>query len=124
MSIIDIIKGKEDFVFLNPVDEEKIILIEKELGVCISSEYRQCIKEFGIFSYFGHEFTGVSNSKRLNIVDITNKYRTEETKSMYVIEVLNIDEQIIWQNSTGEIFQSVGKLIPKKICDTFKDYVK
>ena len=57
---------------------------------------------------------------------VTEKYRRmfgKDFDDKYVIEETNIDGIVIWQSSTGEIFQSnmEGKI--KKICDSLIEYI-
>jgi len=45
---------------------------------------------------------------------------------MYVIEELGVDGIAIWQNSKGEIFQTIPRkeVKPEKIYDTFLEYLE
>ena len=81
--------------------------------------------KYGIFSYAGHEFTGICDSKRLNIISVTKEYRKlyGGFDNMYVIEVANIDGVVIWQSADGSVYKSVEGSEPIKICNSFKEYV-
>jgi hypothetical protein len=65
----------------------------------------------------------------LNIVVATvdnREYCHEDTTKMYVIEELGVDGIAIWQNSKGEIFQTIPRkeVKPEKIYDTFLEYLE
>lgn len=127
MSIITTIKMKENFVSLKQVDDEKIKAAEEELGLKFNEDYKKCIKEFGIFAFDGHEFTGISPTNRLDIVAVTKEYRDlikDVKDDLYVIEKLGIDSIVIWQSTDGKIYQSSASGEFEKIADSFEDYVK
>ena len=126
MSIVSTLKMKENFVSLKQVDDEKIKAAEEELGLKFNEDYKKCIKEFGIFSFDGHEFTGISPSNRLDIVAVTKEYRDlikDVKDDLYVIEKLGIDNIVIWQNTEGKIYQSNTSGTFEKIADSFEDYI-
>jgi hypothetical protein len=54
------------------------------------------------------------------------QYTHSDTQNMYVIENLGFDGLVIWQNTSGEIFQTVpDKLVkPEKIYNTLVEYFK
>ncbi|MGL5916755.1 MAG: SMI1/KNR4 family protein, partial [Culicoidibacterales bacterium] len=51
------------------------------------------------------------------------KYILDSSKDMYVIESLGIDGIIIWQNSKGEVFQTIPNGEPEKIHNSFESYL-
>lgn len=54
--------------------------------------------EFGQFSIYGHEFTGITKILRLNVVEITIEERMKNRLipiNLYVIEQTNIDDIVI-----------------------------
>ena len=127
MNIIDKIKQKNNFnSSKNKYGDEIINEMEIKLGLKFNDEYKICMKEFGIFSFGGHEFMGIIDSDRLNIVKNTirekEKYLTIK-KDMYVIEDLNIDSILVWQNTAGEIFESDAEGNYVKIYNNFDEYI-
>ncbi|WP_162011538.1 SMI1/KNR4 family protein [Streptococcus sp. S784/96/1] len=101
---------------------------EKDLEVTFADEYRQLISVFGNFEISSHEFTGVEFDNFLNIVITTldnRQYTHSDTQSMYVIEELGFDGIVIWQNTKGEIFQTIPNdtVKPEKLYSSFEKYV-
>ena len=124
MSIIDYFRSRSDLEYLGGVTAEKIEQAEIRLGLVFSSEYRDYLLEFGLVSVDGHELTGIVDSPRLNVVDVTETERKRNKNvpdDLYVIEDLGIDKVFVWQNSKGELFQTIGDSAPKKM---EKDLIK
>ncbi|WP_161978498.1 SMI1/KNR4 family protein [Streptococcus sp. S784/96/1] len=101
---------------------------EKDLEITFADEYRQLISVFGNFEISSHEFTGVEFDNFLNIVIATldnRQYTHSDTQSMYVIEELGFDGIVIWQNTKGEIFQTIPNdtVKPEKLYSSFEKYV-
>lgn len=125
MKTTDLLMEKDDFCFLGPVKESKILDAEKRLGIKFSNEYIEIIKEYGVFSCSGHEFTGICKSKRLNVVDVTLAQRENNPNvtDLYVIELANIDDIVIWQSSEGVVYLTKGISKPVKICESIIEYL-
>lgn len=124
---IDLIKGYDDFAELGGVDEGSIIEAETKLGLKFAADYRLFIKTCGAACANGHEFLGICDSKRLNIVDSTLKSKKNNPQiedDMYLIENVGIDKIRVWQNSKGDLFQSVEKGKPEKLDYGLSEYLK
>lgn len=125
----DILEQLKRFTCFNAgvsASTEKITLAENELGVCFSEEYKEYLKGYGIASVYGHELTGIFDSKRLNVVDVTfseRQYNDNIPKDWYVLEQAHIDDIVIWQNEKGEIFQTCPGNQPLKIADSIIEYL-
>jgi hypothetical protein len=107
------------------VSEEQILSAENELGVRFAEDYRLCISEFGQFTVYGHEITGITDDKRLDVVNVTKEqrdYLKYLPDDMYVIDEAHIDGIIILQNTAGEIFVTKPNSTPQKIADSLYDY--
>ena len=126
MDIIKALKLKEDLFALQGATDAEIAAAEANMGLTFSDEYIQYLKEFGVASADGHEFTGIISESRLNVVEVT-KYEKQKNSNipsdMYVIEDLGIDKVFVWQNSKGEVFQTVGDSMPEKIADSMAGYL-
>ncbi len=126
MDIIKALKLKEDLFALQGATDAEIAAAEANMGLTFSDEYIQYLKEFGVASADGHEFTGIISESRLNVVEVT-KYEKQKNSNipsdMYVIEDLGIDKVFVWQNSKGEVFQTVGDSMPEKIADSMVGYL-
>ena len=99
---------------------------EKSLGLTFSSDYKECLREFGAISFGSHELTGFSADQNLDVVETTcrNRKKNNACDNLYVIEEAHIDGIVIWQNSKGEIFQTVPYGSPQKICNSFVEYLE
>ena len=124
---IDDIKIYEDFVKFGGVDDNRIYLAEEELGLRFNKEYREFIKKYGSACSNGHEFMGICDADRLNIVKRTlnakNKNMTMPD-DLYLIEDIGIDKILIWQNSSGTLFQTIGNSEPKLIKFDLCEYLR
>lgn len=108
------------------VTSQDIINAEHQLKLTFSDEYREYLLAFGCASVYGHELTGLTDIQRLNVVTQTLKERQSNphiTNDLYVIEVTNIDGIIIWQSSTGKIFESIYDSTPTLIHKSLYDYI-
>ncbi len=116
----DIIVGKG-------ASQEDIEKAEDILEITFSSDYREYLKKYGAVLFDGHELTGISKAKQLDVVSVTQEqrkyYTAEDAKDMYVIENLNIDGVIIWQGSDGTIYETQGNR-KNKIYASFAEYIK
>lgn len=125
-SIIDMLKEKDCFCSLKGVTEDEIRVAEQTLGLSFAKEYRAYLQAFGLASFQGHELTGIIKSPRLSVVAQTVAERNNNSHipdDMYVIEIANIDGIVIWQGSTGEIFETIYDGVPTLICKSFSEYI-
>ena len=126
MDIIKVINKFNDLYFLGGVEDKTIEDAEKVLNLKFSDEYKQYLSEFGAATFNGREFTGIVNSKRLNVVEVTKQYRKYNTTvpdNYYVIENLHIDNTFILQDEKGYVYQATGKEPPVKIYESIVEYV-
>ena len=124
--IISVLREMPYFVSLNGANDEEIKNIEKKLDLRFSYEYYTYLKEFGVASAGNHEFTGICNSPRLNVVDVTISERENNQdvpSDWYVIEQANIDGIVIWQNSKGEVYQTQPYCDSIKIANSIVEYI-
>ena len=125
--IIDKLKEKACFCSLKGVTEDEIRAAEQTLGLSFTKEYRAYLQAFGLASFQGHELTGIIKSPRLSVIAQTVAERNNNAHipdDMYVIEIANIDGIVIWQGSTGEIFETIYDGVPTLICKSFSEYIE
>ncbi len=123
----DIIKDYEDFTAVGGAQDEQIKNAEEELGLKFSKEYKDFLKEHGAACANGHEFLGICESKRLNIIDATLKAKKKNeaiSGDLYLIEDVGIDKILTWQNADGKLFQTVGKGAPEPLKMNLTEYVE
>lgn len=127
MSLIDLIKqGDVSFIFA-PMTKEQIGQAEKELNVGFSKEYADYVAAFGVAIFDGHEFTGLCDGKRLDVVRITQEQRKLNKNipdDWYVVECIDVDGIVIWQSSEGTVYASVPNSEAKKIANSISEYLK
>lgn len=125
--IIRSLQNKQNLFFTEGASETEIVRAENKLGLKFSSEYCDYLAKFGVATIQGHEFTGICNSNRLSVVDVTlnerNKY-SEIPLDWYVIERTNIDGIVVWQATNGTIFQSAPNQRVNKLCGSFTEYIE
>lgn len=125
-NLIACLQNKDDLITGKPVDNADIIYAEKVLKIEFSDEYKEILKVYGFICVDGHEITGITNSKRLNVCDVTIKERNNTKGNMdwlYVIEQTHIDGIVIWQSRTGEVYQTVEDSRPEKIANNIFEYL-
>ena len=124
--VLEALKAKEDFCSIGFADEKDIVNAEKHLGLKFSKDYKACLKAFGIFSINAHEITGICNSTRLNVVDVTlqEKSLCKVSKGWYVIEQANMDGIVVWQDENGFVYQSQPNKEPVKIANSLLEYLE
>lgn len=126
MSLIDVITNENDALHGKGSSEKDISMAEELLGLMFSEEYREYLKAFTIAAINGIELTGLSKSKRVNVVLVTRNQRKLNPlipKDWYVVEEANIDGIILWQNDTGAVFQSVPGMDIIKVADSIVEYL-
>ena len=125
-SFVKALKRFDDFFCADGVDARTIKDAENKLGVHFSEEYKTYLSECGSASADGHEFTGIIDSPRLNVVDVTQAARKRFSSvpaDLYVVEEVMIDGIIIWQSENGAVYQSVDGQELKIICKSLLDYL-
>ena len=120
-------KKKKGFDSFGKASDDEILKAEKNLNLKFAKDYKKYLAKFGIAEIEGHEFTGVYNSSRLNVVDVTKKIKNRNTSigdKLYVVEELNIDNIVILQNENGAIFELLPNNDIKEIFSSFSQYIE
>jgi hypothetical protein len=124
--IISTIKNMNGLSTLKAATISQIQDAQNKLGLSFASEYKEYLEKYGVVSANSIELTGITDSKRLNVIDVTikEKHRNEIPNDMYVIEDTCIEGILILQNSKGEIYELQKGNKIKKIFDSLSDYLK
>ena len=125
-SIIEELKRKSNFFCEKGASAEDIKDAEKALGLRFADEYKEYLQHYGSVSCGGHELTGFSADISLDVVYATqqNLRKNPNVKDpLYVIEETHVDGIVIWQAGSGEIFESEYKGVPRKVYDSFTEYI-
>lgn len=114
-----------DFRGMNGVAIGEIEEAEAKLGLAFADDYRSYLMEFGLASANGHELTGLCDSSRLNVVEVTKEERLRHDidPSWYVIERIGIDGALAWQSSDGSIYETALHGGCFKACSSLVEYL-
>ena len=127
MDIREAFETRQNLLFGKGVEEAMIALAEQKLGLHFSEEYRAYLKSYGIAAYDGHELTGITKSLRVDVTAVTKEAKEKDPRipvDFYVIEETAVEEMLIWQSSTGEIYCSGPNRSVEKICDSLSEYIR
>lgn len=126
-NITQLIPEKKNFRKRQGVTENQIKKSETLLNLEFSDEYKEYLSAFGAASIYGHEFTGICDTERLNVVTVTNEekgFNPFVPQEFYVVEQLNIDGIVIWQSKEGALYQSIPNGAFEKICESLVEYIE
>ena len=115
-----------DFISGKGASEESVQQAETEIGAIFAPDFRSCLLAFGTFAYDGHEFTGISSSPRLSVVEVTKKQRALNSNipnGWYVIEEANIDGIVIWQTTDNSIYTATYNAPPVKSANNLIEFL-
>ena len=90
-----------------------------------AKEYADYLQKYGVASFFGHELTGICSSNRLNVVDVTieeRQYTQGISQQLYVVEVTNFDDVVVWQDATGVIYRTAPGEKTEKVAASLAEY--
>ena len=126
MTIIECISNLKNVYHGHGAKKEAIDAAEKKLNLHFADEYREYVSMYGIISAKGTELTGIIDSKRLNVADVTLQERelnTDFPPDMYVIANIAIDGILMLQKSDGGIYELSQYSQPVKKYDSLAKYL-
>lgn len=126
-NIIQAINGLDHLCVLLPASPEAVNDAEQSLGLQFAADYKAYVQRFGAISACGIELTGVTTSRRLDVVAVTKKNRAMNSNippHMYVVEDMAIEGLVILQDATGSVYSAPPHGFPRKVFDSLADYVK
>ena len=112
--------------FGKPASQSQIESAELRLNLKFAEDYKKYLSKYGVVSAHGIELTGLTLSKRLNVVEITKREREMINgfpSDAYVIEDLAIEGIVIIQKQDGKIYSvdMTGKM--EYICNSLQEYI-
>lgn len=125
-TIIETLEAQKRLLAGEGVPENLIKEAELMLKLEFSEEYKEYLRRFGIAAYRGHELTGITKSPRLHVVAVTLAERERDPEipsDLYVVERTNVEEIVIWQKASGEIFYSGPNQPLEQYCDSLTTYI-
>lgn len=126
-NIIQAINGLDHLCVLLPASSESVAEAEHSLGLQFAADYKAYVQQFGAISACGIELTGVTTSRRLDVVAVTKKNRAMNSNIpplMYVVEDMAIEGLVILQDATGAVYSATPHGAPSRVFDSLADYVK
>ena len=124
--IIAIIKELPDLERVGNVSDIDIKDAEIQLHLSFANEYKSYLAEFGAISSHGMELTGIISVEYCNVVSVTKQewgLNAKVPHTMYVVENTCIDGIIIWQDSSGVVYQTSPNTEPKKVAQSLVEYI-
>lgn len=123
--LIEEIKSKPNFYAEKGASALQIEQAELSLGLNFAPDFKECLREFGAISVDGHELTGFSADKNLDVVEVTqnNRKKYNVRNNLYVIEEAHIDGIIIWQDDEGNVYETIRGSKPQKIAKSLIEFV-
>lgn len=106
-NIIEKIKGIPNLYHGKGCTTGQIDDAQKALGLTFPEEFVSYVKEFGVISFYGTEWTGLNISRHLNVVEATNqekKLNDNFPNGHFLIENHAIDGILAIANETGQVF--------------------
>lgn len=125
--IIEVIRTFENLMSLTPANMEDINRVEQELDLTLSDEYKEYLLEFGAIVADDVELTGIAKSKTRDIIQVTKREWSANDKinhNLYVVENVGIDGIIIWQDASGNVYESSPNHKATKIADSLVGYLE
>lgn len=116
-----------DFIGANGINKNEITNCEETLGIGFAPDYKQYLENIGLACFDGRELTGICDSKRLNVVSVTLEERIKNptiTNNWYVIEQTGFDGIVIWQDSSGMVYQVAKNGTVQITYKSLSDYIK
>lgn len=123
--IVSELKNISDLDCLSGCSDEQILQAESILKIKFPSDFVEYVKEFGVISFYGTEWTGLNVKGYLDVVETTLEFRGVYKNTLdnyFVIENLGIDNIITVVNENGEVFEFQNNVI-NKIANSLVDYL-
>lgn len=126
-NIIEIIKTLPKMSGYKPASKIEISNAEIQLCLNFAEEYKIYLAEFGEASAKGMELTGIISAEYINVVSATKekwKLYPQVEHNLYVIEDTLVDGIVIWQDSSGTVYQTTPNSEPVKIAESLVQYLE
>jgi hypothetical protein len=126
LNIVDKIKTIPNLCHLTGCKTTQIKAAQKELDLDFPDEFIDYVKEFGVISFYGTEWTGLNVEGYLNVVDATKNERKLNKgfpQGFFVLENQAIDGILILVNSKGAVYSYQNGNLPTLICKSMSEYL-
>lgn len=126
MNIIDKIRSIPNLCHLSGCKTNQIKAAQKKLDLEFPDEYIEYVKEYGVISFYGTEWTGLNVEGYLNVVDATESERKIDKDfpiDCFVLENQAIDGLLILVDSKGNVYSYQSGKKPMLICKSMIEYL-
>lgn len=127
-TLLSILEKYDDYVCMpQGATADEIEAAETALGVRFSDEYKAYTEQAGSACADGHEFTGVVKAPRLNVLTVTLEAKEKNpniTDGLYVVEALNVDGILLWQDQDGKVYESGYQDTPRVTASSLAEYME
>lgn len=124
-SIVEKIKKIDKLYHAKGCTTSQLKEAQSELGLEFPEEFIDYVKEYGVISFYGTEWTGLNVDGYLNVVEVTKQERKLNPAfplDCFVLENQAIDGLITAVDETGKVFTiQYDKKIP--LCDSISEYL-
>jgi len=124
--IIDAMKALNSFSQGDPASESEISEAESELGLSFADDYKAYLTAFGSMDAYGIELTGLIDDEELHVVSATKEawsFHNHVPHTFYLLEDAAYDGILVWQDSSGSVYQSTPTDLPTKTYPSLLEYV-
>ena len=124
--VIQAINELDHLCVLLPATLSAVSEAEQALGLRFAPDYKAYVLQFCAISACGIELTGVTTSRRLDVVSVTKQERARNScipLNMYVIENMATDGLLILQDASGAVYAAAPLGKPHKVFDSLTAYV-
>lgn len=122
--IVSVVESGSSLYKGKGVSETEITKAEIELKVSFADDFRAFLVHYGYAMINGHEILGLGESP--DVVEATKAERTKGhdiDDGWYVVEELNIDGIVVWQEASGAIYQTVASARRVPVARNLSEYL-
>lgn len=126
MSIVNKIKSVPNLCHLTGCKTSQIKAAQKELDLEFPDEFIDYVKEYGVISFYGTEWTGLNVDGYLNVIEATKAERERDNRfprDCFVLENQTIDGLLVLVNTKGAVFSYQCGNKPVLICNSISEYL-
>ena len=118
MNAIELINESSDAFVGKGASDAEIWRAEEKLQLTFADDYKNYLRTFGAVMLNGHELSGISKAKQMDVVELTaskRKYINCISPELYVLEDCGIDDIVIYETQNGK---------QKKIKNSLAEYIE
>ena len=126
MNIVDKLNTIPNLFHLSGCKIAQINDAQDELGLEFPKEFIDYIKEYGVISFYGTEWTGLNVNGYLNVVEATKEERKlskDFPRECFVLENQAIDGLLTIVDTKGFVYSYRSGSKPTLICKTITEYL-